>query len=303
MAISKDICEKITNSIIAELEKGTMPWVKPWSAGNMPRLPVRHGGQPYRGINILILWGAAQDAGYRSNVWMTFKQALEYGGAVRKGEKSTQIVFASKFVKEEQTPEGDTSKRAIPFLKGYNVFNAEQIDGLPAKFAAPAPVLTVVGEGKSWADYAAQEAWFNHVPATLRHGGGKAFFSPSQDFVQMPPRDSFKSEQAYFGTLAHEFTHWTGHTSRLDRTFGKRFGDNAYAMEELVAELGAAFTMAALGLQPQIREDHAPYIAGWLKVLKGDSKAIVTAAAKASDALALLSGYQPGAAEELDEAA
>jgi len=303
MALSTDICDKITASIIAELENGVLPWVKPWAAGNVPSLPRRHGGEAYRGINILILWGAAQDRGYRSNVWMTFKQALEYKAAVRKGEKGTQIVFASKMVKEETDGAVEAHQRAISFLKGYTVFNADQIDGLPARFAPPAPVLAVVQNGLDWERYAAPLAWFGKIPAKLSHGGGRAYFRPATDEVVMPPRESFTTEKRYLGTLVHELTHWTGAPARLNRTFGKRFGDNAYAVEELVAELGAAFTMAELGLTPQVREDHAPYIASWLKVLKGDSNAIVTAAAKASDALAHLCSYQDGAAGQLKEAA
>lgn len=304
MALAADIADNITRAIIAELEAGTLPWVKPWGAGNVPSLPKRHCGTSYRGVNILILWGAAQAAGHRHNTWMTFKQAVSYGGMVRKGEKGTQIVFASKAVKEVTNDDGGIDKKSFSFLKAYTVFNVAQIEGLPAKFSLPAPVLAVVGDGKDWNQFAAQEAWLGNVPARLVHGGDKAFFSPFSDFVQMPPRKSFKSEQAYFGTLAHELTHWTGHKDRLDRKFGVKFGDPAYAMEELVAELGAAFTMAELGLVPQIRDDHAPYIANWLKALKANSKAIITAAAKASDALAHLCGYQPGAAvEEEAEAA
>jgi antirestriction protein ArdC len=302
MALAADIADKITRSIIAELEAGTLPWVKPWGAGNVPALPKRHCGTSYRGVNILILWGAAQAAGHRSNTWMTFKQAQAYGGCVKKGEKGTQILFASRATKEAVSDAGEVSVKSFSFLKAYTVFNVEQIADLPAKFN-PAPVLTVVEGGKAWDRFATQAAWFGNVPARLEHGGDKAFFSPFTDFVQMPPRESFKSEQAYFGTLAHEFTHWTGHKDRLDRKFGARFADPAYAMEELVAELGAAFAMAEIGLEPQIRADHAPYIASWLKALKADSKAIITAAAKASDALAHLCGYQPGAVVALEEEA
>jgi antirestriction protein ArdC len=304
MAISSDICDKITASIISELESGVMPWVKPWEAGNVPTLPKRHNGAAYRGINILILWQAGLRAGYRSPVWMTFKQALEYKAGVRKGEKGTQIVFASKMVKETIGDSGESELRAFSFLKGYTVFNADQIDNLPAQFAPPAPVLSIVDDGKNWKRFAAQESWFSHIPAKLSHGGGRAFFRPSTDEIVMPPRDAFNTEQHYFSVLAHELTHWSGAESRLNRTMGKRFGDNAYAMEELVAELGAAFAMAEIGLAPQIRDDHAPYIAAWLKCLKADSRAILTAAAKASEALQHLAGYQPGAARTaLDEAA
>jgi antirestriction protein ArdC len=296
MALSTDICENITASIIRELDAGALPWVKPWRgdagvAGNFPTLPRRHTGEAYRGINILLLWAASDRAGFKSNVWMTYKQAQEYKAFVRKGEKGTQIVYASKIVKPgDMTESGEQSAdKVISFLKGYTVFNVDQIDGLPAKFAA-APHVRAADNGQN-DDLPGIADWFSAVPAVLHHGGDRAYFSPHTDFVAMPVKAAFKSAQAYYGTLAHEFVHWTGHETRLNREFGKRFGDNAYAMEELVAELGAAFTMASLGLLPQVRDDHAPYIASWLKVLKADSRAIVTAAAKASDAVAYLEAF------------
>ena len=308
MAISKDVCQQITDSIIRELESGTLPWCKPWRGGDTMRVPVlprRHTGQAYRGINILILWAKADAAGYRNAHWMTFQQALDYKACVRKGEKGTQIVFANKILKDETNSAGETSTKVIPFLKAYTVFNAEQIDGLPARFATPsAPLAVTNNPGLDWFAYADAQTWFDAIPATLSHGGDRAYYQPSTDSVRMPERDAFTSERAYFSVLAHELTHWTGAESRLNRSMGKRFGDDAYAMEELVAELGAAFTLAELGIMPAIREDHAPYIASWIKVLKDDSRAIVTAAAKASDAVAHLQSYHAAdTIMELDDAA
>jgi antirestriction protein ArdC len=302
---SQDLCEQVTAAIIAELEKGVMPWTKPWAGSGGPVMPRRHAGARYRGINVLILWGAAEAAGYRSPHWMTFKQALEYGACVKKGEKSTRIVFANKVLRSEVNDIGETVEKNFSFLKAYSVFNAEQIDKLPARFAVPAPVPTTVAGGdlKDWAAYAPSVAWFEAIPAEVIHRGERAVFIPSQDRIELPPRDVFFSPEAYFSTRAHETVHWTKAEKRLNRDFGAaRFGDEGYAMEELVAELGAAFIMAEIGHQPAIREDHAPYIAVWLKVLKRDSKAILTAAAKASDALDYLEWFQPNASGQQAEA-
>ncbi|MBU6419144.1 MAG: DUF1738 domain-containing protein [Proteobacteria bacterium] len=304
---SQDICENITAAIVAELEKGVMPWSKPWAGSGGPVMPRRHTNARYRGINILILWQAAEAAGYRSPYWMTFKQALEYGACVKKGERSTQIVYADRVTKTETNESGENVERNFSFLKAYSVFNAEQIDRLPTRFAIPAtaPAPVEGGEPKDWAAYAPSTAWFDAVPAEVIHRGERAVYIPSQDRIELPERDAFFSAEAYFSTRAHETVHWTKAERRLARDFGAaRFGDEGYAMEELVAELGAAFIMAEIGHQPAIREDHAPYIAVWLKALKRDCKAILTAAAKASDALDYLAQFQPNdeAAEQTEAA-
>jgi len=290
---SQDICQQITSTIITELEKGVLPWSKPWAGGiGGPVMPRRHGGARYRGINVLILWDRAEKAGFRSPYWMTFKQALEYGGNIRKGEKGTQIVYTNQITKLETNDAGEDVARRFGFLKSYTVFNAGQIENLPEKFDLPALKPEVVLDAKNWADYADGLAWFAAIPALVIHGGKKAFFSPGPDQIILPERDSFRSEQAYLSVRAHETAHWSGDNRRLNRDLSGRFGDAAYAMEEMIAEISAAFCMAELGLIPQIREDHAPYIASWLAVLKGDSKAILTAAAKASDALEYMSYFQ-----------
>jgi antirestriction protein ArdC len=301
---SQDICEQITAAIIAELEKGVMPWSKPWAGLGGPVMPRRHSGERYRGINILILWGKAEAAGYRAPHWMTFKQALEYGGNVRKGEKGTQIVYTNRVTKSETNEVGEDVERSFGFLKSYSVFNAEQIENLPAKFVPKEPIAVEELDAKDWTAYGEAFAWFEAIPAEVIHRGDKAFYIPSLDRIELPERDKFFSPQSYFSTRAHETCHWTKIESRLNRDFGAaRFGDAGYSMEELVAELGAAFTMAELGMVPAIREDHAPYIKTWLAVLKNDSKAILTAAAKASDALEFMSKFQKvseGKAEETE---
>lgn len=276
-----DLYERVTAQIVASLEQGVRPWLKPWSTDNAmaPGLPRRGTGEAYRGMNILMLWGAAFDHGFRSPTWLTFKQALEHGGAVRKGEKGSKVVYAGSLTRSEADDAGNEAERRIPYLKEYTVFNVEQIDGLPARFA--------VTESPAWPVFErieAAELFAAATGAAIRHGGARAFYSPSTDQVQMPPREAFRDAIGYYGVLAHELTHWTGHPSRLARTFGKRFADKAYAFEELIAELGAAFVAADLGLTQEPREDHAGYLSHWLDILKADKRAIFTAASQAQAA-------------------
>ncbi len=288
---------RITNRIVAELEQGTRPWLKPWNAehaaGRITR-PLRHNGQPYSGINVLMLWSEAMDKGYATPIWMTFKQAQELGAHVKKGEHGSLVVYADRFTKTKTDDAGQDVERSIPFMKGYTVFNVEQIDDLPAHYyAKAAPTLDPVQR------IAHAETYFAALGADIRHGGNMAFYAISSDHVQMPPFESFRDAESYYATLAHECTHWTRHESRLARDFGrKRFGDEGYAIEELVAELASAFLCADLGLTPEPREDHAAYIGSWLKVLKNDKRAIFTAAAHAQRAADFLNGLQPKAQQE-----
>lgn len=250
-------------------------------------MPQRYNGTPYRGMNVLLLWGEAMDKGYRSATWMTYKQAGELGGQVRKGERGSLVVFADRFTKTDQNDRGEEVEHSIPFLKGYTVFNVEQIDGLPTRYqeqpeAKPEPLAL----------HQTAEDFFAATGAHVRHGGNKAFYATAQDFVQLPPPEAFKDAESYAGTKAHEFVHWTGHPSRCARAFGKRFGDEAYAFEELVAELGAAFLCAELGVTPEPRDDHAAYLANWLAVLKADKRAIFSAAAHAQRAADYLHSVQ-----------
>jgi antirestriction protein ArdC len=287
-----DLYQKITNQIVAELEKGVRPWIKPWNAehtaGRITR-PLRANGVPYNGINVLMLWSAAMENGYAAPIWMTFKQARELKASVRKGEHGSLVVYADKIIRTEtDTKTGEDSERATPFLKGYTVFNVEQIDGLPEHYyAKPAPRTETIERIER------AEAFLANTGATVRHGGTKAYYNISQDFVQMPPFESFRDAESYYATRAHEMMHWTRHPSRLDRDLGrKRFGDEGYAMEELVAELGSAFVSADLELTPEVRGDHASYISSWIKVLKDDKRAIVSAASHAQRAADYLNGSQ-----------
>jgi antirestriction protein ArdC len=292
-----DIYEKITGRIVAELEQGVIPWHKPWNAehaaGRITR-PLRHNGQAYQGINVVMLWSEAVSKGYAAPIWMTFKQAQELGAFVRKGEHGSLVVYADRITRTEMTDAGQEVEQSIPFMKGYTVFNVEQIEGLPAQYyALAAPALDPVARNQE------AERFFCSLRADIRHGGNQAYYAAGSDHVQMPPFETFRDPVSYYATLAHECTHWTKHERRLARDFGrKRWGDEGYAIEELVAELGAAFLCADLGLTPQPRPDHAAYIASWLKVLKDDRRAVFTAAGHAQRAADFLHGLQAPAAQE-----
>ncbi|KIC32111.1 ArdC family protein [Leisingera sp. ANG-S5] len=288
----QDIYQKVTDKIIADLERGELSWLKPWSSGNLEgkiTKPLRHNGVPYNGINILMLWGAAVEAGYLSPFWMTFKQAKELGAHVKKGERGNLVVYANTITKTEEQDDGSEEEHKIPFMKGYSVFNVEQIEGLPEHYyAKPEPVIDPALRISHAEDF------FGNTGADIRHGGNSAHYAGGSDHVQMPYFETFKSPESYYATLAHELTHWTKHKSRLDREFGrKKWGDEGYAREELVAELGAAFLCADLELTPKPGTDHAAYIQSWLKVLKEDKRAIFSAAAHAQRAADFLHGFQP----------
>jgi antirestriction protein ArdC len=288
-----DIYTRITDQIIRILESGVKPWIQPWhaahAAGFVSR-PLRHNGQPYAGINVLTLWASAMERGYAAPIWMTFKQALELGAAVRKGEKGSPVVYASSIQRNERDEKtGEDVERDIPFLKAYTVFNVEQIDGLPAHYTAkPADAPR-----NPDARLANVDAFFAALGADVRHAGSTAFYAPGPDYIQLPAFESFLSAEGYYATLGHECVHWTRHKSRLDRDFGqKRFGDEFYAREELVAELGAAFLCADLGIACEDREDHAAYIGHWLSALKNDKRCIFAAAAHAQRAVDFLHSRQ-----------
>ncbi|MGE4069830.1 MAG: ArdC family protein [Lysobacterales bacterium] len=289
-SIRADVYTRVTDRIVAELEAGVRPWMKPWansgSDGQVAR-PVRHNGIAYRGINILMLWSEAMDKGFSSSMWMTYRQAQALGGRVRKGETGSLVVYADSFTKTETDDHGEDVELEIPFLKGYTVFNVEQIDDLPEKYyprtKLPARVPALI---------ALAEDFFAATGARFRHGGDRAFYSPTYDFIQLPPLASFRDSESYAATKAHELVHWTGNQKRLDRTLGQRFGDAAYAAEELVAEMGAAFLCSDLRVTPETMPDHADYLACWLRILKDDKRAIFTAASQAQKAADYLHDLQ-----------
>lgn len=288
----QDLYARVTASIITDLERGVRPWTKPWSAehlaGRITR-PLRSTGERYRGVNVILLWCEAVSRGYAAPIWMTFRQALALGGHVRKGEKGATVVYADTIVRTEPGEGGEDNELSIPFLKAYTVFNVQQVDGLPERFHALARPTLTSAERIDHAD-----AFFANLGGQLRHGGDMAYFAVHEDRVQVPPFECFKDPGSYYATLAHEFTHWTRHPSRLDRDLGRRrHGDEGYAREELVAELGAAFLCADLGLELTPREDHAAYLGHWLEVLKAEPRFLFAAAAHAQRACDYLVGLQP----------
>jgi antirestriction protein ArdC len=289
-----DVYTRVTNRIIEELERGVRPWLKPWNAKNAAgriTRPLRHNGKPYNGVNILMLWASAESQGFACPFWLTFQQAKELGGFVKKGQHGSPVVYASTFKKSETGDDGRTIEAEIPFLREYTVFNAEQCEGLPSHFHQLAEQPT-----ESVQRIDATEQFFRQTGADIRYGGNQAYYSCGLDYVQMPIIECFRDAESYYATLAHESTHWTRHESRLNRDFGrKRFGDEGYAVEELVAELGAAFLCADLNITPEVRSDHASYVEHWLTVLKNDKRAIFSAASHASKAVEYLHGLQPTA--------
>lgn len=273
--MTRDVYQEVTDRIISALETGTAPWLRPWrdnNAGSGLEPYNAATGRPYNGINLLVLGTAA----YADLGWLTFKQALDLGGNVRKGEHGTMVVFW-KFdaVKDKETGETKT----VPFARGYTVFNVEQCENL-AVSKLKRPTMPEAGSTD-------MNALATRVGAIVRHGGNKAFYTTVGDFVQMPSADSFRNSEHYQATLAHELTHWTGNEKRCNRQFGKRFGDAAYAFEELVAEIGSAFLCARTGVALDGLQ-HPSYIKGWLEILKADKRAVFTASSKAREAAGFL---------------
>ena len=272
--MKRDIHQEVTDSIIAAIEAGTEPWKQEWEGNIGVAMPKRCNGESYRGINILLLWLSSMANGFESATWLTFNQAKKDGGMVRKGQKGTKVVYYGTGNKKDGNGEEDR----FFFMKQYTVFNVDQIDGLGDKYAAPAPMA---GGGESV--IADLETFFANTGAKIRTGKQIApHWNPMTDVIGMPPVEAFVDAQAYYGTLAHELTHWTGHTPRLDRDM-KYNTKEGRAFEELIAEIGACFICAHIGATPN-RENSASYIQSWLKALKSDKKFIFQAATKAQAA-------------------
>lgn len=277
-----NLYDTITNKILEQLAAGTAPWHKPWGTDSSgTAMPLRINGQPYQGVNVLLLWGRAGESGFKSCNWMTYRQAQELGGHVRKGEHGEMVVYANTVRRVEEV-NGEEKERAIPFLKSYVVFNADQIDGLPAQYYIKA--TTEKPEVQRHAD---AEKFITHTGAAVRFGGIMAAYNPSLDLIKMPHAAQFEAMDFYYSTMFHELTHWTGHAKRCARDFsGKR--DAEYAKEELIAEMGAAFLCGHFGVNASPRADHASYIAAWLKLLNDDNRAIFKAASAAQKAVNFL---------------
>ncbi|RKD74882.1 zincin-like metallopeptidase domain-containing protein [Rhizobium sp. WW_1] len=265
--------DEITDKIIAELEDGRIPWVQPWgtAAAKAPLAMPRNAatGRHYSGINVLILWGAVVEHGFPGQSWLTFRQALALGGNVRKGERGTTVVYADRFVPDDEkrrARETGDEAQAIPFLKRFTVFNSAQCENLPDDIAvvAPPPPPGLIEPQV--------EVLIRATGIDFRIGGNRAFYVPSLDYVQVPPPQAYFEPINWHRTALHELGHATGHPSRLGRDMTGSFGTKKYAFEELVAEMNAAFCCASLGIVPTVR--HADYIGSWLELWRGEHKSI-----------------------------
>jgi antirestriction protein ArdC len=282
--MKRDLYAEVSARICAELERGAAPWVKPWSAtpgANTPCNAVTN--RPYSGCNVVLLW-MAQDAGYRTPRYLTFKQALELGGNVRKGERGTKVVFVKQLQVPDEGREDEQAKRIVPMLREYAVFNVEQCDGLPDRVMNAPQIRARNPDVRD----PLVDAFLACSGATIREGAGEAYYRSGDDFICMPRFEAFKSAAHFYGVTFHELGHWTGHRSRLDRDLRARFGERAYAAEELVAELCAAFLCAEFSVDGDLR--HAGYIASWIGLLKADTRAFFTACSKAQAAADYLRG-------------
>ncbi|MCK1479463.1 DUF1738 domain-containing protein [Bradyrhizobium sp. 197] len=292
--------DDITNKIIAELEAGRVPWVQPWgtAAAKAPLAIPKSAasGRQYSGINILVLWGAAIEHGFTGQSWLTFRQALSLGGYVRKGERGTTVVYADRFVpidEKRRASENGEEAQAVPFLKRFTLFNLDQCDGLPAEIATAAPPPPP-GLIEPRVEYLIKATGID-----FRIGGNRAFYVPSEDYVQMPPPQAYFEPINWHRTALHELAHASGHPSRLNRDLSGSYGTRKYAFEELVAEIASAFGCASLGIVPTVR--HADYIGSWLDVLREDNRAIVRAASQASKVADYLLGFRPEAAVDMED--
>jgi antirestriction protein ArdC len=275
--MKRDLYAEVSARIIAELEGGAAPWIKPWSATTGANTPCNAvSNRPYSGCNVILLW-MAQAAGYRVPRYLTFKQASELGGHVRKGERGTKVYFVKQL---EVCDDGNDSlpARLVPMMREYTVFNVEQCEDLPDSVKASRPLRV---RNPDTRDELADE-FLRSTGADTREGHGEAYYVPSRDFISMPAFGAFKSADHFYGTAFHELTHWTAHASRLDRDLKNRFGSRNYAGEELIAELGAAFLCAEFGFDGDLR--HAGYICHWIELLKADKRAFFTACSHASKA-------------------
>lgn len=289
----RDIAADITAKILSELEQGVLPWRKPWDGARTGlALPRRSNGEPYRGVNVVMLWSAATAKGYRSPYWLTLKQANQFGAFVRKGERGELVVYYGRATKERKNDNGDSVEDSFRFLKCYTAFNAEQTEGLDARFF-PQPIEQEI------MPIATHETWYAglDIPRILTQD--IACYIPSKDVIGMPPLAAFDSREDYAATLNHEAVHATGAAHRVGRDMSKRFSQHALAAEELVAEIGASILGAHLSLPPEHLHDHASYIGHWMKLLKDDKRAFLAAAAQAQSAVDWLLAKSPVSTERI----
>ena len=288
----RDLYAEVSARIVGELERGATPWVRSWhttAGANVPCNAVTN--RPYSGCNVILLW-LARDRGWPTPRFLTFKQAIEAGGNVRKGEHGTKVIFVKQLqIKDGEGEETDT--RLIPMLREFTVFNCAQCEGLPDSIKVGKPMRVRNPDTRD----ALADEFLRSTGADIREGAGEAYFAPSRDFISMPAFEAFKGADHFYNVAFHELTHWTGHKSRLDRDLKHRFGERVYAAEELVAELGAAFLCAEFGFDGDVR--NAGYIATWIDLLKADKRAFFTACSKAQAAANYLRGLALAAPTEI----
>lgn len=274
--MKRDLYSDVSTRIITELERGALPWVKPWSATagmNTPCNAVTN--RPYSGCNVILLW-MARAADYRTPRFLTYKLALELGGNVRKGEHGTKVYFVKQLQMRDNADE-ESATRIVPMLREYTVFNIDQCEILPERIKTPGSMRIRNPDTRD----ALADEFLRSTGADIREGHG-AYYAPSRDFISMPSFGAFKGADHFYNVTFHELTHWTGHKSRLDRGLKNRFGSRDYAAEELIAELGAAFLCAEFGFDGDVR--NAGYISTWIDLLKADKRAFFKACSKASQA-------------------
>ncbi|MDO6416092.1 zincin-like metallopeptidase domain-containing protein [Sphingomonas sp. BIUV-7] len=289
-AYRQSIYAEVTTRVIKELEEGRLPWVQPWDSAHCGCAMPHNAASKriYSGINVLILWAAGIDKGYRSQAWLTYRQALAAGGNVRRGETGTIVCYADHFTpkdEEQRAREEGREAQQRAFLRRFTVFHVDQCEGLTDALIQPAMPLA------QREMIARADALIAATGAEFRVGGPQAFYSPRGDFISVPHRQAFHDRINFYRTALHELGHWSGHRSRLDRDQTGIYGSADYAREELVAEMGCAFTCASLSIHPTVR--HSDYIGAWLAVLREDERAIFRAASQASKAADYLLSHTP----------
>ncbi len=285
---ASELYQQVTNQIITQLEKGVAPWKRPWATIGSGFPKNAASSRSYRGMNVLLLWSAAEAKGYDSSLWGTFRQWKALGGFVNRGEHGTKIVYWNVVIKDHlDRDSGEHVEEKVFFAREYTVFNLTQCSGMALdRFRVVRPLGNFV-------DFGPAEEAITSTGADVRHGGNAAYYRPDGDYIQLPIKEAFASSASYYSTALHELAHWTGHANRLNRLDKlARFGDKSYAAEELVAELGAAFLTASLGIpNGRTLEDATTYLGNWLSILKADSRAIFTAASAASAAADLILSF------------
>ena len=280
--VFKDLYQSVTDQIVTALEAGTPPWVCPWARNPADALPANLAtARPYRGINTILLNMQTMSHRYARNRWITYQQARALGAHVRPGETGTGIVFFKMLERDADSPRSaandEPTRKVIPLLRSFTVFNAAQVDNLPEALTAPAL------PDAHWSPIEAAEALLARSGAVIRHGGDRAFYRPSDDVIQLPLPAVFPEASRYYNVALHELTHWTGAAGRCNRPLQGRQHIEAYAYEELIAELGAAFLSAHCGLPSELQ--HASYIADWLTALRNDKRLIFSASSMAQKAV------------------